>query len=162
QNLKLYLSLDRGLTQTQAGAAGSPLLLGSLVGRGIMGWLADRWAEKHVMLLIYALVASAIPLVALAPHPGSLYPAPLALGIGLGGDYMIIPLMAAELFGLRVLGRLMGLILTGDSVAEAVVPMAVAASRDHTGSYTLGFLLLTGLAAVGALAVALLPRGASA
>jgi hypothetical protein len=70
---------------------------------------------------------------------------------------MIIPLMAAELFGLRVMGRLMGLILTFDSVAEAVVPMAVAATRDRTGTYTTGFVLLTGLAAVGALAVAFLP-----
>jgi sugar phosphate permease len=114
------------------------------------------------MLLIYALVASSIPMVALAPNRQALYLAAFAFGIGLGGDYMIIPLMAAELFGLRVMGRLMGLILTGDSVAEAVVPMAVAASRDRTGTYTTGFLLLTLLAAVGALAVAFLPRGASA
>ena len=71
---------------------------------------------------------------------------------------MIIPLMAAELFGLRVLGRLMGIILTADGVAEAVVPMAVAAMRDHTGTYTSGFLLLVALAALGALAVAFLPR----
>ena len=32
-----------------------------------MGWLADRWAKKHVMLLIYLIVAGAIPLLALAP-----------------------------------------------------------------------------------------------
>ena len=28
----------------------------------------------------------------------------LLFGIGLGGDYMIIPLMAAELFGVQMLG----------------------------------------------------------
>jgi sugar phosphate permease len=162
QNLKLYLSLDRGLTQVQAGTAGSLVLLGSLVGRLIMGWLADRWAKKHVMLLIYALVAASIPMVAFAPSLRTIYIAAFLFGIGLGGDYMIIPLMAAELFGLRVMGRLMGLILTGDSVAEAVVPMAVAASRDHAGTYTAGFMLLTALAAVGALAVAFLPPGGTA
>jgi len=70
---------------------------------------------------------------------------------------MIIPLMAADLFGLEVMGRLMGIVLTADGVAEAVVPMAVAATRDHTGSYTLGFLLLVGLAALGAIAIGLLP-----
>ena len=73
---------------------------------------------------------------------------------------MIIPLMAAELFGLRVMGRLMGVILTADGVAEAVVPMGVAALRDQFGSYGPGFGLLVVLAAVGALAVALLPRSA--
>jgi nitrate/nitrite transporter NarK len=77
--------------------------------------------------------------------------------VGLGGDYMIIPLMAADLFGLKVMGRLMGIILTADGVAEALVPLAVATIRDQTGTYTLGFALLVALAAAGALAVAFLP-----
>ena len=70
---------------------------------------------------------------------------------------MIIPLMAAELYGLEAVGRLMGIVLTADSVAESTSPMLVAAIRDHTGSYNGGFLVLVSLAAVGALAVALLP-----
>jgi MFS family permease len=123
-----------------------------------MGWLADRWPRKRVMLLVYALVATAIPLLAFAPTPATRAAAALLFGIGLGGDYMIIPLMAADLFGVRVMGRVMGIVLTADGVAEAVTPMAVAALRDATGRYDEGFLLLTGLAAVGALAVALLPR----
>jgi hypothetical protein len=97
-------------------------------------------------------------MVAFSAPGAPLYVAAFLFGIGLGGDYMIIPLMAAELFGLRVMGRLMGLILTADGVAEAVVPMGVATLRDETGTYRLGFLLLTGLAAVGALAVAFLPK----
>jgi len=158
QNLKLYLSLDRGLTQVEAGNVGSIILFGSIFGRLLMGWLADRWAKKRVMLLIYSIVAGSIPLIAIAPGHGFLYAAAFLFGIGLGGDYMIIPLMAAELFGLRVMGRLMGVILTADGVAEAVVPMGVAALRDATGSYALGFGLLAALAALGALAVSLLPR----
>ncbi len=50
----------------------------------------------------------------------------LLFGIGLGGDYMIIPLMAAELFGVKMLGRLMGIVLTADGIAEATAPMLVA------------------------------------
>jgi MFS family permease len=160
QNLKLYLSLDRGLTQVEAGNVGSIILAGSIGGRLLMGWLADRWPKKRVMLLIYTIVAGSIPLIAVAPGRGFLYAAAFLFGIGLGGDYMIIPLMAAELFGLRVMGRLMGVILTADGVAEAVVPMGVAALRDATGSYALGFGLLAALAALGALAVSLLPRPA--
>ena len=78
-------------------------------------------------------------------------------GIGLGGDYMIIPLMAAEMYGVAIMGRVMGVVLTADSVSEALVPMIVAGLRDQTGSYTTGFLLLLALAAVGAIAVSLLP-----
>ena len=124
-----------------------------------MGWLADRWPKKLVMLLIYAIVAVSILPLALAPNTATLRLFAVLFGIGLGGDYMIIPLMAAELFGVRVLGRLLGVVLTADGVAEAVVPLIVATVRDRTGSYTGGFVSLMLLAALGAIAVAMLPRG---
>jgi sugar phosphate permease len=158
QNLKLYLTGDRGLGQGDAANVASLVLFGSLAGRLLMGWLADRWAKKRVMLLIYVIVAVSVPLMALAPSRGALWAAALVFGLGLGGEYMIIPLMAAELFGLRLMGRVMGIIVTADGVAEAVVPMAVATLRDRTGSYGPGFALLVSLAALGALAVSLLPR----
>jgi hypothetical protein len=75
---------------------------------------------------------------------------------------MIIPLMAAELYGLTILGRVMGIVLTADSVSESLVPMLVASMRDVNGSYTSGFLVLVALAALGAAAVAFLPRPAPA
>jgi len=162
QNLKLYLGLDRGLAQGRIATLMSLILVGSIAGRLLMGWLADRWPKKHVMLLIYATVAATIPLLAFARSEAALVVAALLFGIGLGGDYMIIPLMAAELFGVKVLGRLMGIVLTADGVAEAVVPMLVAGIRDRTGSYGNGFALLVSLAAIGALAVAFLPRPAVA
>lgn len=159
QNLKLYLGLDRGLAQGEIATTLSLILAGSIAGRLLMGWLADRWAKKRVMLLVYVTVAVSIPLMVFAPTPQLLKACAFLFGIGLGGDYMIIPLMAAELFGLRVMGRVMGVVLAADGVAEAVMPLAVATLRDHYGSYTRGFLLLVALAAAGALAVALLPRG---
>jgi nitrate/nitrite transporter NarK len=108
------------------------------------------------------IVALSIPLLLVASGPGGLYLFALSFGIGLGGDYMIIPLIAADLFGVRSLGRLMGIVLTADGIAEAIMPMAVATIRDRTGSYDPGFVLLIALAIVGALAVALLPRSGSA
>ncbi len=117
----------------------SLVLAGSLIGRIVMGFLADRWARKRVMLLIYLLVALAIPLLFLGHHVEARWAFALLFGIGLGGDYMIIPLMAADLFGVKALGRLMGIVLTADSVAESTAPMLVAGIRDHTGSYPGGF-----------------------
>ncbi len=161
QNLKLYLALDKGLAQARVAELLSLILVSSLVGRLLMGWLADRWAKKHVMLLIYLIVAASIPLLAQAPSLGLMRLAAVVFGLGLGGDYMIIPLMAAELFGLARMGRVMGIVLTADGVAEAAVPMTVATIRDHAGSYGPGFVLLVVLAAIGAAAVAFLPRGAA-
>ena len=157
QNLALYLRLDRQLPQVSIDTTLSLILLGSIVGRLVMGWLADRWPKKRVMLLIYTIVALAIPPLFYAPTPGVLQVCAFVFGIGLGGDYMIIPLMAAEMYGVAIMGRVMGVVLTADSVAEAVVPMVVAGLRDRSGSYTTGFLLLLVLALVGAIAVTMLP-----
>jgi sugar phosphate permease len=157
QNLKLFLAMDRGMAQGRVAELISLVLVGSIAGRLMMGWLADRWPRKRVMLLIYLIVAGAIPLLWWAPSEAALRVAAVVFGIGLGGDYMIIPLMAADLFGLRRMGRVMGIVLTADGVAEAVMPMAVAALRDRYGSYGPGFAALVSLAVLGAVAIAMLP-----
>ena len=50
----------------------SLVLVGSIAGRLLMGWLADRWPRKRVMLLIYLIVAGSIPLLWAAPSPVTL------------------------------------------------------------------------------------------
>jgi len=164
QNLKLFMTGDlfRGLPQAEAQSTAayvlSLVLISSLVGRLLMGWLADRFPKKYVMLLIYLIVAGSIPLLFLASNRPFLYLFAILFGIGLGGDYMIIPLMAAEIFGVRILGRLMGVVLTADGVAEALAPVIVAKTRDNTGSYAMGFSILILLAFIGSMAVMLLPK----
>jgi sugar phosphate permease len=158
QHLKLFLSLDRGYAQTDAAQIISLVLGVSIAGRLFMGWLADRAPIKYVMLLIYALVAGSIPLL-LAPGSSATMAAfAVVFGLGLGGEYMIIPLMAGQLFGVGVLGRVMGIVLTADGVAEATAPMLVGYLRDRSGSYTGGFVTLIGTAIAGALAIAMLPQ----
>jgi MFS family permease len=147
--------------QSTAAYVLSLILISSLCGRLLMSWLADRFSKKHVMLLIYLIVGCSIPLLFLASNRPFLYLFAVLFGIGLGGDYMIIPLMAAELFGVKVLGRLMGVVLTADGVAEALAPAVVARTRDSTGSYAIGFTILIALGLVGAAAVALLPKKAN-
>ena len=135
QHLKLYLSLDHGYTQAAAAGVASLTLAASLVGRLTMGWLADRWPKKRVMLLIYLLVAASIPILLYASTRGAVTLFAIVFGIGLGGEYMVIPLMAAELFGTRVLGRAMGIVLAADGVAEATAPVLVGRLHDVSGSY---------------------------
>jgi sugar phosphate permease len=160
QHLKLFLSLDRGYSQAEAAGIISLVLTISIVGRLLMGWLADRVPRKLVMVLIYMLVATAIPLLLVrtaAPGAATMYLFAGVFGLGLGGEYLIIPLMAGELFGIGVLGRVMGIVLTADGVAEATAPVLVGYLRDRTGTYNAGFFLLIGIALVGATAIAFLP-----
>jgi MFS family permease len=158
QNIKLFLSIDLKYSQEQAANVLSIVLASSIVGRLLMGWLADRVQKKYVMILIYSLVALSIPLLYFSTTPGVIYLFAFLFGVALGGDYMIIPLMAAELFGVKVLGRVMGLVITVDGVAEALAPMLAAWLRDQTGSYANGFAALILLAVIGTVAVTMLPR----
>jgi MFS family permease len=160
-NLKLFLALDRALPQAEIARVLSLVLTFSIAGRLLMGWCADRFSKKRVMLLIYLLVTAGLPILLSSTSAWQLVLFAAVFGIGLGGDYMIIPLMAAQLFGVRVLGRVMGLILTADGAAEAVVPWIVAQIRDQTGSYAAGFAALIALAGLGAVAVSLLPARAA-
>jgi sugar phosphate permease len=157
QHLKLFLSLDRGYSQADAARVISLVLTVSIAGRLLMGWLADRVRRKYVMLLIYLLVAGAIPLLLADSSRGLMTPFAVVFGLGLGGEYLIIPLMAAELFGVAVMGRVMGIVLTVDGVAEATAPMIVGYLRDRNGNYDPGFLVLVFTALAGAASIALLP-----
>jgi sugar phosphate permease len=161
QNLKLFLSLDRQYSQSNAAQIISLVLACSIVGRILMGWLADRFPKKLVMLLIYLLVATAIPFLFLSNRPIVVAVAAALFGIGLGGDYMILPLVTAEIFGIGILGRLMGIIVTAGGVAEAAAPWMIGRLRDATGSYVNGCFLLIGLALLGGVAALALPKGRS-
>src|SRR5215510_11793370 len=158
QNLKLFFSLDLKYSQGQSANIISLVLLSSIIGRVLIGWLADKFPKKYVMILIYTLVAASIPLLYFSSTPGIIYLFAFIFGMGLGGDYMIIPLMAAELFGVRIMGRVMGLVLTADGLAEAFSPMLVAKLRDTSGNYANGFAVLITLAVIGIIAVAMLPK----
>jgi len=154
QNMKLFLSLDRHFTQRDSASVLSVVLAFSIAGRLLIGWLADRFSKKHIMLLTYALVAAGIPLLFLGTTPLTLWVSAAIFGIGLGGDYMIIPLMTAEIFGIEILGRLLGVILTASGIAEAAAPWFVGRLRDATGSYS----VLVGIALLGGFAVLGLPE----
>jgi MFS family permease len=158
QNLKLFLSLDRHFTQGDAARVLSLVLSFSIAGRLLMGWLADRFSKKYVMLLTYLLVAAGIPLLFLGRTRLAIYASAAVFGVGLGGDYMIIPLMTAEIFGMQILGRLLGVILTAGGIAEAVSPWVTGRLRDATGSYSESCFLLVAIALVGAAAVLGLPK----
>jgi MFS family permease len=137
----------------------SLVLISSLAGRVLMGWLADLFPRKYVMIFIYLIVASAIPLLLVPDFAGRIYIFAVVFGIGLGGDYMIIPLMAGDLFGVRALGRVMGIVLVADGMAEASSPMLVGHLYKLAGeSYMYGFIFLISIALAGALIVSFLPR----
>jgi MFS family permease len=135
------------------------ILWSSVAGRLIVGALADQFSKKWVMTATFALVASTIPLL-LAVRPGRaelMYGFAIAFGIGLGADYMLIPLMAAEQFGINSLARAMAVILPVNTIGQTWVPYGVSILRERSGSYSLPMGVVLAIAIAGALSIAILP-----
>lgn len=134
------------------------IMFASVAGRLGMGYLADRFPKKWVMVCTYLLVACAVPLLLRATPPETPYTFAIVFGLGLGADYMLIPLMAAELFGVRSLARTMSVIQPVDSFGQTMFPYLIAHLRQYFGTYAYVLYALFGLAMVGAIAILLLPN----
>lgn len=155
QHLQLYLR-DQQFSPEQAARVASFLLTASILGRVTMGYLADRFSRKYVMLAACTMIAAGIGVLYFSTATSTVYLFAFIFGFGMGADYMLIPLMTAECFGLKALGRLMGVILATDAVAQALAPVLVGRIYDLQRSYDWGFALLGCMAVVGALAVTLI------
>ena len=136
------------------------VLLSSIGGRLLAGYLADKLPRKWVMLATYAIVAAAIPsLFLVTPStPNMVYLFAVVFGFAMGADYMLIPLMAADQFGLATLPKAMSAILPSDTITQFWTPRVVAELRTMWGGYSSALWAVFGLAALGAAAIALLPR----
>ena len=132
----------------------------SIAGRLSIGYFADILSKKRVMTATYFLVAVTILLLLYvhAAHPASVYLFAVIFGFAMGADYMLIPLMAAEQFGINSLSRAMAIILPLNTIGQTWSPQFVSFLRQRLGSYTVPLLVVFGMALVGALAIALLPQ----
>ncbi len=76
----------------------------------------------------------------------------------MGADYMLIPLMAADQFGLATLPRAMSAILPTDTITQFWFPPAVAYLRTLWAGYGSALWAVFAMAMLGAVAIGLLPR----
>ena len=166
QHMKLVF-LDQGFTdQSELNSvwrvASMLTLWSSIAGRLVMGWLADRFPKKYVMTSTYLLVSITIPLLLLV-RPGQtvyLYLFAVLFGFGMGADYMLIPLMAAEQFGVNSLARAMAIILPTDTIGQTWFPYLVSRLRLYFGDYGHALTAVFLVAFLGFVAIALMPKQA--
>lgn len=136
------------------------ILWSSIGGRLLIGGLADRFSKKWVMTATYFLVAGTIPILLIVrpSHEMYLYMFALLFGFGMGADYMLIPLMAAEQFGVNTLARAMAVILPVNTIAQTWFPYFVSVLRDRGGNYGIAMGAVLTLALIGALSIMILPK----
>ncbi len=160
-----FVFLDQGFEKGPAAdsawrTASVLILWSSVAGRLLVGALADNFSKKLVMTATFALVASTIPiLLFISPdHLAPLYIFAVLFGLGLGADYMLIPLMAAEQFGVNSLSRALAVILPVNTIGQTWLPYLVSVLRDRFGNYSIAMAVVLVIALAGAISIAILPR----
>jgi len=152
QQFVLFLR-DAGYTTMQASHVSSGLLFAGLAGRVAVGYLVDRYNKKNIMALFYLVLALAIPLLFLARQPAALWAFALIFGFAMGADYLLIPLVTAECFGLAALGKLLSLIIMADSLGQFFGPVLAGRIFEATRSYNLAWTIITTAGILGAGAI---------
>jgi MFS family permease len=147
---------DEGYSSGWASRVLSILLFSSLAGRVIVGYVADRFTRKNVMALFYVILALAIPLLFLHHQVRAVMGFAILFGFAMGADYMLIPLVAVDCFGLSALGKILALIIMADSLGQTFGPVMAGRIFDLRHSYDLAWLIITAAGILGAGAVFLI------
>jgi MFS family permease len=147
---------DEGYSSGWASRALSVLLFSSLAGRVIVGYLADSFVRKNVMALFYLALALAIPMLLLHHRAGVVMGFAMLFGFAMGADYMLIPLVAADCFGLSSLGKILALIIMADSLGQTFGPVMAGRIFDILHSYDRAWIITTWAGILGASAVYLI------
>lgn len=137
------------------------ILCSSTVGRLLIGFLADWFSTKAVMVASYLLTAATVPPLLMLHPPHVPYVFAVAFGIAMGADYMLIPLMVAEEFGVGSLARAMSLILPLNTIAQTWFPYFISIIREHSGNYRTALISVVSVALLGAVSILALPRRAN-
>ena len=152
QHFILFLR-DEGYSATTASRFLTALLASSLAGRILVGYLADRFQKKNTMAVCYLLLGASILLLGAAHHPVAVWAFALVFGFSMGADYMLIPLVTAECFGIASLGKLLALIIMGYSLGQWGAPWIAGKVFDARHSYDLAWKIMAVLGLLGAAAV---------
>ena len=162
QHFILFLR-DQGYTATVAARFMTVLLLSSLIGRVVVGYVADRHSKKNTMALFYLLIGIAVLLLGTSHEGIAIWIFSIVFGFSMGADYMLVPLVVAECFGTRSLGKLLALIIMGYSLGQWGAPWVVGRIYDARHGYDLAWKImgttgLMGAAAIYAVATSLRER----
>jgi MFS family permease len=164
QHMK-FVFHDAGFTDQKVlnatwSSASTVIAIVSIAGRLSIGHLSDVFSKKRVMTVTYFVVAASIPLLLTVKPPTHPYLFAIVFGFAMGADYMLIPLMAAEQFGVNTLSRAMAILLPLNTIGQTWCPQLVSILRQHYGSYSGPMAFVFGIAMAGAIAIAALPRRA--
>ncbi len=141
----LFLHMRGQGFEIQMAATGLGVMFSlGLVGKIGSGFLSDRYGRKPVLLGTLSIMAiGAILLVNTSML--TFWPALVLFGLGWGGLYTLLQVLAGDLFGVRDLGKILGTITILDSFGGGMGPFLTGVMFDRFQSYTIPFAVIAGL-----------------
>ena len=153
---------DMGMTESQAVGLVGLIGIGSLVGRFVIGALADRLGRLFTLTLMQASAGLSYLLWHAAPGYPALAVFALWFGLSYGGIVSLLPAICMDLFGPRAVSSIVGTLYTGAALGNLLGPVIAGAVFDRSGSYAAILWACVALSTVATLASARLARSRGA
>ena len=150
--------LDHGVGLAAASLALTAYGLGSIVGRVSSGALGDRFGTRPTIGVGYLIEVLALTLLASGRSPTVLLAAMALFGMGAATTDTMLVKAIPDLFGLRALGAIMGVLTLGWRSGAATGPAVAGFLYDATGSYAMAFRAAPVVVLVSAILFALATR----
>ena len=132
----------------------------SIAGRVIMGRVSDSIGRKTTAIICSLLLAGAMIWLIWAEDLWVLYLFALVYGFAQGGFVPPISALVGDIYGLRNIGKILGVQEIGWGVGAAIGPAIAGLIFDIKGSYSLAFLFGSIAMLIVTLSVALIRREA--
>jgi MFS family permease len=151
--------MSAGMTRFNAGWVAMAMPLASIVGRLGLGWLADRWQPRRVILLAFLLVSAGLVFFGLAQDQLTwLVPFLVIFTIGYGGAIALRPLLVREYFGRVRFGTIFGFLMAASMLGGVIGPPLAGWVYDATGRYQSIWFVYAGLVLLAYLAILTCPK----
>lgn len=135
------------LDRTDAGLRAAGFVALATLARPLGGSLADRWGGTPILNAVFLVVAAFAVVLAFGPGMPVITVAFLAIAFMLGLGNGAVFKLVAEHFP-RETGVVTGLVGAAGGLGGFFPPLVMGAVRDITGSYAIGFMLLSEFALV--------------
>jgi MFS family permease len=138
---------DQGVSLTGASLSLTAYGIGSAIGRLLGGTLSDRLGPRPTIAAAFVLQIVALGTLLWIPSRAALLLSLVAFGAGFASSDTVVAQVVPQVFGLRALGAIMGILTLGWRCGAAIGPALAGFVYDLTGSYRMVF----GLAPLGIL-----------
>jgi MFS family permease len=132
---------DQGLGLEEAALALTGFGVGAAAGRLLMGAAADRFGTRRTLGACFAVQLVALAALIAGPPPWLVTVLVLSFGVGFAGTDTVVVRTVPDIFGVRALGAIMGVLTFGWRLGAGIGPAVAGFVYDATGSYTIPFAI---------------------